>query len=170
MWSLPHSLPPLPPQSLWCRMMCSWWLGVWLAAESQSPHSLSSPKREVSAHTLLCTLLCAHLCNVLCTAPARPPHDVKVDRLNGTAMNVSFTRLTIVEARSINVTYTVRYSPQSSRKRQEREATVPDGQSHVVIRGLVPAAYTVVVVASNKIGKYSSEEHVLPGSLLHTRG
>ena len=41
-------------------------------------------------------------------APISPPHNVMVERLpNGTAMNVSFTRLSIVEARSINITYTL---------------------------------------------------------------
>ena len=89
---------------------------------------------------------------------------MKVERLNSTAMNVSFTRLSIVEARSVSVTYTVRYSPQTSRKRQERAVPVPDGQSHVVIGGIDSGnAYGVVVVASNSIGMMPSEELILPG-------
>ena len=55
------------------------------------------------------------------------------------AMNISFTRLTLVEARSLNVTYTVEYSPTPLLKRQSNMKRVPDNASHVVIRGLGPS-------------------------------
>ena len=85
---------------------------------------------------------------------------MKVERLlSGMAMNVSFTRLTLVEARSLNVTYTVVYSLTPLLKRQSNMTRVPDNESHVVIRGLDPSAtYHVIVVAINTEGKTNSSQ------------
>ena len=96
------------------------------------------------------------------------PRDVKVERLpSGTAMNVSFTRLTIVEAHSLNVSYTVVYSLTPFPKRQSNMKRVPDNASHVVIRGLDPSAtYHVIVVANNTVGKTNSSQMTLqPGTV-----
>ena len=85
--------------------------------------------------------------------PSRGPRDVKVERLNGTAMNVSFTPLNIAEARSLRTTYTVTYSPVSSKKRQAREVQVPENQIHVLVNDLDPGtSYDVQVSAANLIG------------------
>lgn len=82
-----------------------------------------------------------------------PPHNVGVERLNGTAMNVSFIRLSIVEARSVALSYVVSYSPHNSHKRQGREV-VPANQSFVVISGLDPVTiYKVNMFASNEYGQ-----------------
>ena len=91
--------------------------------------------------------------------PARGPRDVKVVRLNETAMNVSFTRLNVAEARSRNVTYTVTYSPVSSRKRREElSKKVPGDQSHVIVTDLEPGtSYDVQVITSNSAGSVQSE-------------
>ena len=124
--------------------------------ESQSPHSHSSPEKEVCAHSMSCvsSTVTVHLLNILCTEPQTPPHDVKVERLNGTAMNVSLTRLSIVEAQSIAVSYVVSYSPQNGRKRQVREAVIPASHSYVVISGLDPRTiYQVKVFAVNDHGR-----------------
>ena len=86
-----------------------------------------------------------------------------VERLNGTAMNVSWTRLSVVEAQSIAVAYVVSYSPQNVRKRQVREVVLPANQSYVVISGLDPVTiYQVEVLASNEYGQSSpaSAEYV----------
>ena len=97
--------------------------------------------------------MAAHSPNALRTEPQMPPHDVKVKRLNGTAMNVSWTRLSIVEAQSIAVSYVVSYSPQSARKRQVRDI-VPAIKSYVVISGLDPGTiYHVQVFAMNDNGQ-----------------
>ena len=84
---------------------------------------------------------------ILPTVPEIPLHDVHVTRLSTTAMNVSFTRLSIVEAKSVNVVYTVMYA---SRKNPVPDTVaVPDGQSNVVITGLDPdSEYSVTVVVS----------------------
>ena len=94
------------------------------------------------------------------------PRGVEVEHLfSGTAMNVSFTRLTIVEARSLNITYTVVYSLTPLPNRQSIMNKVPDNASHVVIRGLEPSAtYHVIVVANNTEGKANSSQVTLqPG-------
>ena len=92
--------------------------------------------------------------NTFCADPQRPPHNVTVERLNGTAMNVSWTRLSVVEAQSITVSYVVSYSPQSGRKRQVGEVVLPPSQSYVVISGLDPVTiYHVQVFAMNDNGQ-----------------
>jgi len=129
---------------------------MWLAVESQSPHSHSSPEKEVCAHSMLCACctMTFHFLTTLCTEPQMSPHNVTVERLNGTAMNVSWTRLSVVEAQSIAVAYVVSYSPQNFRKRQIREVVLPANQSYVVISGLNPVTiYQVEVFASNEYGQ-----------------
>ena len=105
------------------------------------------------------------LCLPIHAAPRTPPHNVTVQRLpNGTAMNVSFVRLSLVEVQSINVTYTVRYSHIPIRKRQSTaaEVAVPKRQSYVVITGLDPhTTYHVMVVVSNGLGNRSSTSHII---------
>ena len=105
------------------------------------------------------------MCIPILPAPRTPPHNVIVQRLpNGNAMNVSFVRLSLVEVRSLNVTYTVRYSHRPIRKRQSTavEVAVPDQQSYVVITGLDPhTTYHVVVVVSNGLGNMSSTSHII---------
>ena len=90
-----------------------------------------------------------------------------VERLpNGTAMNVSFTRLSIVEARSVKITYTVFYSLTTFSKRQEpMMVVVPDKEQYIIIGDLDQSkAYNVQVRASNSIGhKSSSVQSVEPG-------
>ena len=96
------------------------------------------------------------------------PRDENVERLpSGTAMNVSFTRLTIVEAHSLNVSYTVVYSLTPIPMRPSNMKRVPDNASHVVIGGLDPSAtYHVIVVANNTVGKTnSSQMTLLPGTV-----
>ena len=115
----------------------------------------------------VCSTVAIHLINVLCTEPQRPPHGVKVERLNGTAMNVSLTRLSIVEAQSIAVSYVVSYSPRNTRKRQVREAILPASQGYVVISGLDPSTiYQVEVSAVNDHGRSISITAEITGDLL----
>ena len=126
--------------------------------------------------TLICCvytyLHCTEIPTVL--APTSAPHNVSVQRLpNGTAMNVSFIRLSIVEAQSVSVTYTVRYSLTAFRKRQSnvKDVIVPEEERHVVIRGLDRATpYHVIVEASNSHGMMSSSSVTTHPSknLLHT--
>ena len=93
-------------------------------------------------------------------APESPPHNVSGNRLsNNTLMNVSFIGLSIVEAHSVNITYTVRYSSVEFQKRQShvKEVVVPDNQHHMIIGGLDQSTtYHVVVDASNNNGTVSS--------------
>ena len=99
--------------------------------------------------------------------PTRGPRDVKVVRLSETTMNVSFTKLNVAEARSLNVTYTVTYSPVSSRKRQEPQSKeVPSNQSYVIVTDLDPGiSYDVRVLTSNPAGSAQTEpQRVSPPS------
>ena len=85
------------------------------------------------------------------SVPSIGPHNITVDRLNGTAMNVSFVKLSLVEARRLTVTYFITYAPSSSRKRQAGKKTVAvsDGSSHKIITGLDPKIqYTVRMFAA----------------------
>ena len=83
---------------------------------------------------------------------------------NATVMNVSFMRLTIVEANSIDITYNIRYSPSPLAKRQSemKMATVKENENTAVISGLDPYQnYHVVVDAINSHGTKSSSSHLL---------
>ena len=94
-------------------------------------------------------------------APQTPPHNVTAERLlDGSAMNVSFIRLSIVESRSLHANYTVRYSSTPSDKRRssgQEEKAVPDQTQHVVIGGLDrDTTYHVIVDVTNEQGTMSS--------------
>lgn len=79
---------------------------------------------------------------------------MKVERLNGTAMNISWIRLSIVEAQSVALSYVVKYFPQSIQNRQIRQVTLPDNQSYVVLHGLNPETiYQVEMLAINDYGQ-----------------
>ena len=83
---------------------------------------------------------------------------------NATAMNVSFMRLTIVEANSIDITYIIRYSPSPLAKGQSevKMATVKENENTAVISGLDPYQnYHVVIDATNSHGTKSSSSHLL---------
>ena len=103
-------------------------------------------------HLPLQLLLCDSLS---CPSVPDPPHDVEVKRLNGTAMNVSFSNLSIVEARSLHVTYYISYSPHTSRKRQtSSDVRVPDGSNSAVVTDLDPNFdYDVNVYATTTVGE-----------------
>ena len=75
--------------------------------------------------------------------------NVEVIRLNGTAMNVSWLPLNLVEARGFVQSYTITYqqaSTGSRRKRQVQTETVDGGASSAIVGGLQPGvAYEVKV-------------------------
>ena len=80
-------------------------------------------------------------------------------------MNVSFTRLTIVEANSINIIYSIRYSPSpltAKRQSQVKMTTVKETDNSTLIGGLDPSLdYHVIVDATNSHGTKSSSPHLL---------
>ena len=70
-------------------------------------------------------------------------------------MIVSFRKLTIVEARSLHVTYYISYSPSTSRKRvASRDVRVPDGSNSAVITDLDPNLdYDVNMYTTTSVGE-----------------
>ena len=122
-----------------------------MAVVRSTSQTLSSPRKEVRYHSMHSGVITLYITHTL--VPARPK-DVAVVRVNGTAMRVSFTPLTIVEARRISVAYFISYSPRSCRKRQEGgEVRVPDGKNETVITGLDPKTeYDVVMYATDSDG------------------
>ena len=106
----------------------------------------------------------AHLSPPL--VPSVPPSGVRVERLTSTAMNVSWTLLTLEEARGFVTSYTVSYREgEGAGKRHvvEPESVVPGGeQSSVVIGGLDPgSSYLVSVSASTSAGTGVMSEPVV---------
>ena len=98
--------------------------------------------------------------------PSVSPSGVRVERLTSTAMNVSWTLLTLEEARGFVTSYTVSYrKDEGMAKRTTESVVVPGGeQSSVVIGGLDPgSSYLVSVSASTSAGTGEmSEEEVAP--------
>ena len=105
--------------------------------------------------------------SILLTVPGSSLNDVHVIRLTTTAMNVSFTRLSIVEAKSVNVAYTVMYA--SRKYPVSNMVVVPDGQSNVMITGLDRDSEYIVKVIVSSNGHSSTSANltapVIPGNL-----
>ena len=87
----------------------------------------------------------------LTSAPSSAPGNVKVIRLNGTAMNVSWSPLNLVEARGFVQSYIITYQQASNvsrRRRQLQNMTQQvDGRaSSAIVGGLEPGvAYEVSI-------------------------
>lgn len=79
---------------------------------------------------------------------------VTTNRLNGTAMSVSWTPLNKAQSNGFILRYTVTYSETGSRKRQSPQTVMVSGdRSDVTIAGLDPgSAYSVSVTASTAVG------------------
>ena len=108
----------------------------------------------------------AHLSPPL--VPSVSPSGVRVERLNSTAMNVSWTLLTLEEARGFVISYTVSYKKdEGMAKRTTESVVVPGGeQSSVVIGGLDPgSSYLVSVSASTSAGTGEMSEEIMVSTL-----
>jgi len=92
----------------------------------------------------------------IAAAPVTAPRDVTIERLNGTAMNVSWVPLNLVEARGFVQSYVVTYEPASGgsrHKRQQQQAQVNGSASYGIVGGLQPGvAYNVRVSGQTTVG------------------
>ena len=89
-----------------------------------------------------------------------------MDRIHPTVMVVSWTPLTLSEARGFITSYTVFYSPQVSRRKQQEpstmQKTVSEDFNQTFIDGLDPnTAYDVQVSASTKVGASALSEVIV---------
>ena len=105
---------------------------------------------EATQHALFVLLLAWQYKNHFpSSAPSTAPGNVEVNRLNGTAMNVSWVPLNLVEARGFVQSYIITYqqaSTGSRRKRQMQMQQVDGNASHAIVGGLRPGvAYEVTV-------------------------
>ena len=95
---------------------------------------------------------------------------MKVDwLLSGTEMSVSFTKLSVVEANSVNISYYISYSTSPLIKRQSevKRVAVREKDNASVIGGLDPSLdYQVIVEATNSHGTKSSSPHILTAGVL----
>ena len=104
----------------------------------------------------------AHLSPPL--VPSVSPSGVRVERLTSTAMNVSWTLLTLEEARGFVTSYTVSYRKDEGMAKWTTESVVVPGgeQSSVVIGGQDPgSSYLVSVSASTSAGTGDMSEEIL---------
>ena len=85
----------------------------------------------------------------LSSAPSIAPGNVEVNRLNDTAMNVSWVPMNLIESRGFVQSYIIAYqqaSTGSRRKRQMQMETVDGSASSAIVGGLQPGvAYEVTV-------------------------
>lgn len=91
---------------------------------------------------------------MLIVEPPASPSNIKVEKIDsGTRLGVSWDFMTPEDAWGFVVSYTVAYSKEAKRKRQEMEKTVPRTQNSIIIDDVDPNNdYSVVVWASTKIG------------------
>ena len=66
------------------------------------------------------------------------PTNISVLKLNGTHMNISWSRIPIIEARGFIKSYLILFLPNDNRRSQISSLSVPATDSSVVIAGLDP--------------------------------
>ena len=94
-------------------------------------------------------------------AVPNPPMDVLVKKINDSHMKVSWSLLTLVEARGWITNYTVYYKPRPASGGQYNFTTVPHNLTSVVIGGLLSEeTYVVQVSASTAAGEGVRSEEV----------
>ena len=86
------------------------------------------------------------------TTVPRAPRDLSVERVNATHMIVSWTALSLVEARGHIIYYTVNYWPTSSSE-DIKSINVPHNITRVEISDLSGVTYVVQVSANTSVGK-----------------
>ena len=92
-------------------------------------------------------------CNIFNTTVPRAPRDLSVERVNATHMIVSWTALSLVEARGHIIYYTVNYWPASSSE-DINSINVPHNITRVEISDLLSGeTYIVQISASTSVGK-----------------
>ena len=93
-----------------------------------------------------------------------------MERVNATHMIVSWTALSLVEARGHIIYYTVNYWP-ASNSEDIKSTSVPHNITRVEISDLSGETYTVEVSANTSVGKGRSAEissvYLLPGIYVH---
>ena len=88
----------------------------------------------------------------LSTTVPRAPRDLSVERVNATHMIVSWTALSLVEARGHIIYYTVNYWPTSNTE-DIKSINVPHNKTRVEISHLYGEIYRVQVSANTSVGK-----------------
>ena len=99
-------------------------------------------------------------CFTVAAGPETAPHNVTVNRLNGTTMNVSWVPLNLVEARGFIQIYVITYEPASGgnrRKRQLQEAQADASASSSIVGGLRPGVPYDVTVSGQTVARGQSE-------------
>ena len=96
---------------------------------------------------------CTYQYIIFNTAPSSAPSDVVVTRVNTTSINVTWTPLTLTEARGIITGYILNYVVATSTrsKRVSLEAS-GDVSSHVITRLVVGQVYGVSVACKTEAG------------------
>ena len=98
-------------------------------------------------HLMMCFM------QILNTTVPQPPRDLSVERVNATHMIVSWTALSLVEARGHIIYYTVNYWPASSSE-DINSINVPHNITRVEISDLLYGeTYIVQVSASTSVGE-----------------
>ena len=101
-------------------------------------------RQQVMCHNIQCIIV-----------PQTSPRNVGVVRLNVTHMNVTWTKLTLEEARGVITAYTVTYEVVDSRRRKDVMEEVGEPEdSFKVVGGLgFTSSYLVMVSASTIAGQ-----------------
>ncbi len=147
-------------------------MSVQSIARSPIYHAYCTPSHAASSIRYLVSVEavsgvgCSNVSEIDCyTVQTQPPvvEGVMVDRLNGTAMNVSWTPLNKAQSNGFLQSYIVTYSvvtaaPNRKRQGNVQRETVSSDKSDVVVGGLDPASmYNVGVTVSGSGGTSERE-------------
>lgn len=98
------------------------------------------------------------------------PSNVKVIRISGAAMNVSWDTLSLNELQGFSQGYNVYYQVLGSRKRQTTSVQSDPDASYLVITGLIESAgYSVTVSSSTLAGEGPSSAAFVANREWHTK-
>ena len=95
------------------------------------------------------------------SAPSIAPRDIEVIRLDGTAMNVSWVPLNLVEARGFVQSYIITYQQASSGSRHRRQVQTQqvDGSASYAVVGGLQSGVTYEVTVSGMTTQTGPGEH-----------
>ena len=119
------------------------------AGNGETVNKIFFSKQSGMCNVLMSNVIFHHIC----TVPSSAPSDVVVTRVNTTSINVTWTPLTLTEARGVITGYVLNYVVATSTRSKRALLEVShDMSSYVITRLLTDKAYGVSVACKTEVG------------------